>query len=149
MLRQFLLLVHLLSVISWVGGMFFAYFCLRPAAVETLDPPSRMKLWMATFARFLPYMVIAVTLILASGITMLLSVGFQAAPIGWHIMFTLGLVMAGVFLYIYLWLFPQLRKHCAASLWQEAAQVLAAIRRFVGINITLGVIIVIAAISAR
>ncbi len=149
MLRQLLLLVHLLSVISWVGGMFFAYFCLRPAAVETLEPPSRLKLWVATFARFLLYMAIAVTLILVSGITMLLSVGFKFAPLGWHIMFALGLVMAGVFLYIYLWLFPQLRKHCAVSSWQEAAQALAAIRRFVGINITLGVIIVIAAISAR
>lgn len=149
MLRQLLLLVHLLSVISWLGGMFFAYFCLRPAAVETLEPPSRLKLWVATFARFLPYMAIAVALILASGITMLLSVGFQFAPVGWHIMFTLGLIMAGVYLYIYLWLFPQLRRHCAATSWPEAAQVLASIRRFVGINITLGVIIVVAAISAR
>ncbi|HQN64133.1 MAG TPA: CopD family protein [Methylophilus sp.] len=149
MLRQLLLLIHLLSVISWVGGMFFAYFCLRPAAVETLDAPSRLKLWVATFARFLPYMSIAVTLLLISGITMLLSVGFQFAPVGWHIMLTLGLFMAGVYLYIYLWLFPQLRRHCVALSWQEAAQALASIRRFVGINISLGVIIVVAAISAR
>jgi uncharacterized membrane protein len=149
MFRQLLLLIHLLSAISWVGGMFFAYFCLRPAAVETLDAPSRLKLWLATFARFLPYMAIAVTLILASGITMLLSVGFQFAPVGWHIMFTLGLFMAGVYLYIYLWLFPQLRRHCVASSWQEAAQALASIRRFVGINLALGLIVVMAAISAR
>ncbi len=149
MLRQLLLLIHLLSAISWVGGMFFAYFCLRPAAVETLDPPSRLKLWVATFARFLPYMSIAVTLLLISGITMLLSVGFQFAPAGWHIMFTLGLIMAGVYLYIHLWLFPQLRKNCAATSWQEASQVLGAIRRFVAINLALGLIVVIAAISAR
>ncbi len=149
MLRQPLLLIHLLSIISWLGGMFFAYFCLRPAAVETLDPPSRLKLWLATFARFLPYMAIAVTLALISGVTMLLSVGFQAAPVGWHIMFTLGLVMAGVYLYIYLRLFPQLRRHCAAASWQEAAQALGAIRRFVAINLALGVFVVIAAVSAR
>ncbi len=149
MLRHLLLLVHILSVISWVGGMFFAYFCLRPAAAETLEPPSRLKLWVATFARFLPYMAIAVTLILLSGIWMLLSVGFRAAPVGWHIMFTIGLIMAVVFLYIYLRLFPQLRAHCVAASWPAASQVLAAIRRLVGINIALGVIIVVAAISAR
>ena len=52
MLRQILLFVHLLGAIAWVGGMFFAYFCLRPAAMEVLDPPRRLPLWSATFARF-------------------------------------------------------------------------------------------------
>ena len=30
MLRQALLLLHLLAAMAWMGGMFFAYFCLRP-----------------------------------------------------------------------------------------------------------------------
>ena len=52
MFRQILLFVHLAGAITWLGGMFFAYFCLRPAAVEVLDPPKRLPLWVATFARF-------------------------------------------------------------------------------------------------
>ncbi|HMA06989.1 MAG TPA: hypothetical protein VKP68_03975, partial [Ramlibacter sp.] len=75
MLRQVLILVHLLGAIVWVGGMFFAYFCLRPAAVEVLDPPRRLPLWSATFARFLPYTAIAVVVMLGSGLTMLLQTG--------------------------------------------------------------------------
>jgi uncharacterized membrane protein len=47
-----LLFLHLISVAIWVGGMFFAYFCLRPAAVEILEPPQRLPLWLATFKRF-------------------------------------------------------------------------------------------------
>lgn len=97
MLRQALLLLHLLAAMAWMGGMFFAYFCLRPSAAEVLEPPKRLPLWLATLGRFLRYMSIAVLLILASGLGMLLPVGFQAAPAGWHLMFTLGLVMAGVY----------------------------------------------------
>lgn len=149
MLRQLLLLLHLLSAFAWVGGMFFAYFCLRPAAAEVLDPPRRLPLWSATFARFLPYAAIAVVLILATGITMLLQVGFRHAPVGWHAMLALGLVMAGVFAYVYLALFPQLRAGCAASAWPAAAQALNGIRRLVAFNLVLGVCAVAAAVSAR
>ena len=60
----------------------FAYYCLRPAAAEVLKPPERLPLWAATFARFLPYMAIAVLLLLATGLVMLLQVGFAAAPPG-------------------------------------------------------------------
>ena len=64
MLRQALLLLHLLAAMAWMGGMFFAYFCLRPSAAEVLEPPKRLPLWLATLGRFLRYMSIAVLLIL-------------------------------------------------------------------------------------
>jgi len=149
MLRQALLLLHLLAAMAWMGGMFFAYFCLRPSAAEVLEPPKRLPLWLATLGRFLRYMSIAVLLILASGLGMLLPAGFQAAPAGWHVMFALGVVMAGVYAYIHLVLLPRLRAHCAASTWPAAAEVLNAIRKLVALNLALGVIVVVAAVSAR
>lgn len=149
MLRQFFILLHLLSAIAWIGGMFFAYFCLRPAAVEVLEPPKRLPLWVATFARFLPYMSVAVAVLLASGFSLLLAVGFQNAPIGWHVMMTLGLIMAAVFAYVYAVLFPRLRTHCAASAWPAAAQALNGIRQMVALNLALGLCVVVAAVSAR
>jgi uncharacterized membrane protein len=134
---------------AWIGGMFFAYFCLRPAAAEVLEPPKRLPLWLATLARFLGYMSVAVFLVLTTGISMLLSVGVRAAPRGWHVMFGLGLVMALVYAYIHLGLLPKFRAHCAASTWPAAAQVLNSIRRLVAFNLTLGVVTVVAAVSAR
>ena len=59
-------------------------------------------------------------LILLSGLTMLVQTGFAAAPIGWHVMLALGLVMTGVFVYIYVGLFPRLRRHCDAAAWPAA-----------------------------
>ena len=149
MLRQLLILLHLVGVITWVGGMFFAYFCLRPAAVEVLEPARRLPLWSATFARFLPYAAIAVLVILATGLTLLVQVGFRQAPVGWHVMLALGLVMATVFAQVYLGLFPRLRDRSAAADWPAAAQALDGIRRLVALNLVLGLCTVVAAISSR
>ncbi|MEO8652909.1 MAG: CopD family protein [Ramlibacter sp.] len=149
MLRQILLLLHLLGAIAWVGGMFFAYFCLRPAAVEVLDPPRRLPLWSATFARFLPYTAIAVVVMLASGLIMLLQTGLRLAPVSWHIMLTLGVLMSIIFGYVYGALYPKLRDRSRAADWAAAAQALNRIRQLVAVNLVLGLCTVIAAISAR
>ena len=149
MLREGLLLLHVVGVIVWVGGMFFAYFCLRPAAAQTLDPPQRLPLWAATFDRFFRYTAIAVVAIVGSGLAMLLSVGLRQAPIGWHVMLALGLLMAALFGYVYAVLFPQLKAHCAGAAWPAAAKVLNAIRRLVAVNLVLALLTVAAALSAR
>ena len=147
--RQPLILLHLLGVIAWVGGMFFAYCCLRPAAGEVLQPPQRLPLWAATFSRFLPYTAVAVAVIFATGFTMLLQTGFQNAPLGWHAMLALGLVMAAIFAYVYGALFPALRRDCAGAAWLAAGQTLNRIRRLVALNLVLGICTVAAAMTAR
>lgn len=149
MFRQALLLLHLLAAIVWVGGMFFAYFCLRPSAAEVLDPPKRLPLWLATLDRFLRYTGLAVVAVLATGLGMLLPVGWTAAPAGWHVMAVVGLAMAAVYAYVHFGLLPRLRSHCGSSAWPAAAQALNSIRRLVALNLALGVIAVIAAVSGR
>lgn len=149
LLRPLLIFLHLAGAIAWLGGMFFAHFCLRPAALAVLAPPQRLPLWSATLGRFLPYMAVAVLVILTSGFILFLDVGFRHAPPGWHAMLALGLVMAAVFARVYLALYPQLRARCAAADWPAAAQVLDRIRRLVGLNLVLGLGTVMAAVSAR
>jgi uncharacterized membrane protein len=149
MLHQVLLFLHLTGAIVWVGGMFFAYFCLRPAAAQLLQPPERLPLWVATFERFFQFAAVAVALIVLSGFTMLAQVGFNSAPRGWNIMMMLGIVMAGIFAYVYVGLFPQLRQHCAAAAWPAAGAVLNAIRQWVAVNLGLAICVVAAVVSAR
>jgi uncharacterized membrane protein len=149
MLHQALLFLHLAGALVWIGGMFFAYFCLRPAAAQLLQPPERLPLWVATFERFFRLAAIAVALILASGFTMLGRAGFSSAPRGWHIMMALGVVMAGIFVYVYAELFPRLRAHCAVSAWPAAGAVLNTIRQWVAVNLGLAVVVLAAAVSAR
>lgn len=149
MLRQLSVLVHLLAAMAWLGGMFFAYFCLRPAAAQVLPPPQRLPLWAATFQRFLKYTAVAVVLILATGLAMYVESGARNAPVGWHVMMTLGFLMAAVFAYVYGILYPELREHCEAAAWPAAGKALNRIRQLVAINLAMGVAAVISAISPR
>lgn len=133
-----LLMLHVVSVVVWVGGMFFAYVCLRPAAVETLEPPLRLMLWKRVFDRFFPAVWAAVALILLSGLAMLLQVGFSAAPVHWHLMFLSGLVMMIVFIIVVTVPFRQLSAAVASSNWSMGGAALGRIRQLVGLNLALG-----------
>ena len=148
-MRPILLCLHLLAALAWVGGMFFASCCLRPAAAQTLAPPQRLPLWTAALDRFLRYTAIAIAVLFATGLPMLLDAGFQAAPPGWHVMFALGLAMTAVFGFVRWTLFPRLRAGCDAGDWPAAARVLDRVRQFVALNLVLGVVTVAAAVSAR
>lgn len=149
MLRQVSLLIHLLGAIAWIGGMFFAYFFLRPAAAEVLQPPQRLPLWSAVFRRFLRSMAVVVTLILATGLFMLMQGDPRQAPVGWHVMMGLGFAMAAVYGYIHAVLHPELRAHCERAAWPAAGQTLNRIRQLVALNLVLGASTVVAALSPR
>jgi len=149
MSHAILLFVHLCAAIFWVGGMAFAYFCLRPAAAGVLEPPQRLSLWAATFARFFRYVAVAVVLLLGSGFWMILRFGFAHAPHGWLAMMTLGVFMALVFVFIYLRVYPRLTAHVSAAQWPEAAAALNDIRQLVALNLVLSVLTVAAAAFSR
>jgi len=83
MWRELLLFVHLAGVIVWVGGMFFAYFCLRPAAALRLEPAQRLPLWLATYQRFFVRVTVSVGLIWVSGVAMFMQGGAAPTPTGW------------------------------------------------------------------
>ncbi len=149
MLYQPLLFLHITGVVIWVGGMFFAYFCLRPAAVQLLEPAQRLPLWVATFRRFFKITAAAVVAILATGFMMLMQVGMKLAPIGWHIMLSTGLLMAFIFIYVYAVLYPRLCSQSGAAAWPEGAATLNNIRQLVGLNLVLSAITIAAATFAR
>ncbi|MFT7228182.1 MAG: putative membrane protein [Methylophilaceae bacterium] len=144
-----LLFLHITSVIIWVGGMFFAYFCLRPAAAQLLEPPIRLPLWVATFSRFFKFTASAVVTVIATGLMMLMQVGIKLAPMGWHIMLSTGLLMAFIFIYAYAVIYPRLSLQCDAEKWPAAGATLNTIRQLVGLNLILSIITVAAATFAR
>jgi uncharacterized membrane protein len=148
-LHALLLFLHLLAAAAWVGGMFFAHFALRPAAAEVLQPPQRLPLLAAALGRFFRLTAVSVAVILVSGFAMLLPVGFARAPVAWHLMATLGVVMAVIYGHIAHALYPRLRAAVAAGSWPQAAEVLGAIRGRVALNLALGTAAFAAAALAR
>jgi uncharacterized membrane protein len=141
--------LHLLAAVVWVGGMFFAWMVLRPAAVSALEAPARLKLWLAVFPRFFYWVWAAVLLlpITGAGILHLSFKTFAGAPRYVHIMMGLYLAMLALFLRIQLLLLPELRRAVTAEDWPSGGNVLGRIRRLVGFNLLLGLaVIAIAAI---
>lgn len=137
----FFKLFHLLGVLIWVGGMFFAYVVLRPAAVDILQPPERLRLWDNVFRRFFGVVWGAVGVILGSGLYMIYQYGGMAhVPHHVHIMLLLGLVMVGVYVYVFFACYVPFNMHVAKERWKEAGEILGKIRKLVGLNLTLGLI---------
>lgn len=144
-----LLFVHLVGVVIWVGGMFFAYVCLRPAATKTLEQSLSLTLWKVVFDRFFPAVWAAVFLILLSGLGILSTVGFAGAPLHWHLMFLTGLIMMSVFVAIVLLPFRQLANAVATSNWSAGGAALGRIRQLVGFNLILGLATIAVATLGR
>lgn len=133
--------IHLLSAIVWVGGMFFAYMALRPAVVQTLEGPMRLKLWVNTFSRFFPWVIIAIILLITTGLAMIYTTNMKIAPYI-HVMIGMGVVMMLIFGHVY---FAGYKKLCQAVTiedWQTGAAKLGMIRKLVAVNLSIGLILV-------
>ena len=139
MSHSLLVLLHVLASVIWVGGMFFAHQCLRPAAQATLDPPQRLALWHAVFGRFFPWVWGAVIALLVSGQILILQMGgIAVVPPHIHAMAGIGYLMAAIYGYLYFVPYPALQRAVAASDWPAAGSALNRIRVLVGTNLTLG-----------
>lgn len=142
--------LHLLAALIWVGGMFFAWMILRPAAMTTLEGPARLKLWVNVLQRFFVWVWVAVLILPISGVGLLQLRfnGFETAPRYVQIMMGLYVVMTALFIRIQALKLPELRTAVAAQDWPAGAAALGQIRKLVGINLIVGLVLVAIA-SAR
>lgn len=146
----FFRLLHLLAVLVWVGGMFFAYVVLRPAAVDVLQPPERLRLWDDVFRRFFKWVWGAIGTILATGLYMIYQYGGMAHVARYiHVMLLLGLVMMGIYIYVYFGCYVKFNLHVAKERWKEAGAILGKIRKLIGLNLALGLVTVCVAVLGK
>ena len=141
--------LHILAAVIWVGGMFFAYMALRPAAASLLEPPQRLSLWDGVFTRFFFWVWISIITILLTGYYMIFSHfgGFAGSGMHIHLMHGMGLVMIMLFMHVYFAPYKRLKKLVAEGNFPEAAKNLNTIRMLVAINMTIGLLTFIAAES--
>lgn len=130
-------ILHTLSAVIWVGGMFLAYVVLRPAA-GPLDSPARLALWHRVFSGFFPWVFAAVVLLLITGFTLFLG-GYAVGP-HVHAMMAIGIVMTLIFLHLYFAPWKRFRAAMAAGNNAAAAAQLNQIRILVLVNLILGLI---------
>ena len=145
-----LVALHALAAVAWVGGMFFAYMCLRPAA-GPLEPRLRLALWQGVFGRFFPWVWASIAVLLASGYAMLFLHfgGFKGAGLHIHVMQATGIVMMLLFLHLFFAPWRRFSRAVEAGQFDSAAHSLNQMRRIVAINLVLGIITIAAGASGR
>jgi uncharacterized membrane protein len=141
-----LLSLHILSATVWVGGMFFAYAVLRPAA-GPFEPPVQLSLWRRAFGRFFLWVWAAVILLLVTGYTMFLRYGVSGIHV--HIMQLLGVLMVLLFLHLFFAPWRRLRTALDVQDFAAAGRQLNQIRMIVAVNLVLGLITVVVGASGR
>ena len=141
------LFLHVLADVIWVGGMFLAYMAVRPAVVEVLEPPQRLRLWTGIFQRFFPWVWAAVVLLLVTGFYMMAQM--RAAPMYVLVMLGIGVVMSAIFMHIYFAPFARLKRAVAAEDWKAGGAALNQIRMLVGTNLILGIVNIAVATLGR
>lgn len=139
------LAIHILCVVIWVGGMFFALLVLRPS-LATLEPEQRIALHEQVFGRFFLVVWHAMPIALVTGYAMLIGVygGFAGADWSVNLMQLLGLVMAGIFLVIFFGPWGRFRRGTDRPAAADT------IRRLIALNLVLGLVTVcVAALGWR
>ncbi len=138
------LAVHLISMAAWVGGMIYALVVVRKA-LAVLDPAPRMQVHLITLRRFFLVVWHAVVLSVLTGYAMIWDYG-GFAHLHWsiNVMNLLGLVMTGVFLFLFFGPYRKLRRAI-----RPAPELLGRVRTLVTVNLVLGLaVIVVASIGA-
>ncbi len=146
--------LHVLAVIVWVGGMVFTVVVLRPALVNlepALPPPQRLSIFNAALKRFFCVVWLAVIVILLSGYWLVIFAfgGFGNAPLYVHLMHLAGLLMSGLFFYLYFAAYRPMKRAVETSELPVAAASLEKIRQIVQVNLLLGLVVVVIATAGR
>lgn len=144
-MNRLLVLIHLLAVIVWIGGMFFAHVCLRPVAAAQLPPPQRLPLLAAVLGRFFVAVGWALVLLWGSGLARFAQVG-AAIPWNWHAMVGIATVMTAILGVIVFRFHRRMVAAVAAQDWPTAGAAMNTIRKLVLVNLVLGFVTVAIAI---
>jgi len=138
------LALHVLCAVIWVGGKFFAYVVLRPSP-SVLQPIQRDALHTQVFRRFFLIVWHVMPLSLLSGFAVLF--GFYGGPayVRWNIsvMMLLGLIMSVIFLIIVFGPYARFRRTTDRT---TTAAAIDRIRKLIGVNLVLGLVTVVVAL---
>ena len=151
MLNGLLTALHALGAVVWVGGMVFAHMALRPAAIETLEPPRRLALWNAVLPRFFAWVWVSMIALDVTGFVMIFESfgGFANVGPSVHAMAGLGLVMTALFVFLFFVPYRAFRAALAAGELERAAARQAVVRRIVVTNMVLGLVTVVIGSAGR
>ena len=145
----YLIALHALAAVVWVGGLFFMLLVLRPAAGH-VPLGERLSLFSEALGRFFLWVWVSIITLLATGYAMIFMLGGMGAVPGYvHLMQGLGWVMFLLFGHIFFGPWRRLRAALAAGALADAGKAMNQIRIVATIALMLGLVIVLTATGGR
>lgn len=144
MINALAIILHLLAINIWVGGMFFIIMVLGKVS-SSLELPAQHDFWQRVLRRFFFWVWLALVSLLGSGIGMIFYRfgGLATTPGYIRLMATFGLLMAAVFLLIYFVFYQHFTRALQRGDQQAAGYQLRVIRWLGIINMLLGLCVVL------
>jgi uncharacterized membrane protein len=141
------LVLHELATVVWIGGMFFAHFALRPTIKQTLEPPARIQVALGVFRRFFPWVWVAIATLWLTGTWV--AVVVMQGKIALHIILMAGIALVMTLAFVFLYTMPYRKMRIAVEYenWRWASAEFSSIRKLMSLNLTLGLITTVIAVS--
>ena len=135
--------LHAITATLWIGGIFFAFMALRPAAQEVLQPRERLQLWRVAYRKFFRLVWLLITILITTGYYQLFFRfgGFANSQPYLHLMHTIGLIMVAAFCYLYFRLYGRLCRLIDTEDTSAASDTLTKMRPVMATNLFLGIVI--------
>jgi uncharacterized membrane protein len=134
------LALHLLATVIWVGGIFFAHMAMRPALEQMLEPPQRLPLLRGILGRFFPWVWLSLSVLLVTGYGIFLGLWRGKAGLHVHLMQGTGLVMIGLFVFLYFVPYRRLGAALEQGDIPRAGKQMTIMRRIIATNLVLGLL---------
>ncbi|MES9815972.1 MAG: CopD family protein [Candidatus Thiodiazotropha sp.] len=141
--------LHIIGVIIWVGGMFFAHMVLRPALNDSLEAPQRLSLLLRVFDGFFPWVWVAVIAIVASGFWMLFMFYEDNIGLWLGFMTVVGILMSAIFVFIYAIPYQQIGVARKEDDKPKLVEAVSLIRQLILINLTFGILVTVVAVVGK
>jgi len=135
--------LHSVAAILWVGGIFLVYRVFRPTAIELLEPPLRLTMFLGIFQRFFPWVWAFIIALVISGYWDWFSRlgGFEFAPLYMQLMHLIGWIMIILFAWLYFGLYLKFKSAVEQQQFPEAGAILNnKMRPIIVINLFLGIL---------
>lgn len=144
MLNAIAIILHLIAINIWVGGMFFIIMVLGKV-VSTLEIPEQHTFWLQLLKRFFIWVWLAVIALIGSGMGLIFYKfgGPASSPIYVLIMASFGIMMASLFFIIYFVFYRNFQRELRAGNLKGVRHQLRIIRRLGIVNMLLGLCVVI------
>jgi uncharacterized membrane protein len=144
------LATHILAVIVWLGGMFFLTVVLGIGA-SVPDRSAALSSWERALSRFLPWGMLSLAIILATGVTLVFSVFGGYAHIPNIHRFNMVIGIPAIVLFVYLCVVPwrRLRRAAFAHDTATAEKTIGQAKMLLATILTLGLLAAFASAVGR